>query len=71
MKEDDQVVQDLLNCMSEFECFPFDPASSTPWTLQSAIPASDILIADLKFTYADGQAKLMKILEECVFTKVK
>ena len=29
LKEDEQVVQDLLNCISEFECFLFDPATPT------------------------------------------
>ena len=71
LKEDEQVVQDRLNCISVFECFPFDPVASTLQTLQSAIPASDKLIADLKSTYADGEAKLMKFLAERVFTKVK
>ena len=31
----------------------------------------DKLIADLKSAYADGEAKLMKFLEERVFNKVK
>ena len=61
----------MLNSISEFECFPFDPAAPTLRTLQSAIPALDKLIADLKSAYPDGEAKLMKFLEERVFTKVK
>ena len=69
LKEDEQVVQDLLSCISEFECFPFDPAAPTFRILQSAIPASDKL--DLKSTYTDGEAKLIKFLQERVFTKVK
>ena len=68
LKEDEQ---DLLNCISEFECFPFDPAVPTLRTLQSAIPASDKLIADLKSVYVNGKAKLMKFLEERVFIKFK
>ena len=71
MKEDEQVAQDLVNCISEFECFPFDSASPTLRTLQSAIPALDKLIEDLKTAYADGEAKLMKFLGERVFIKVK
>ena len=71
LKEDEQAVHDLLNCMSEFECFPFDPAAPTFQTLQSVMPASDKLIADLKLAYADRVAKLMKFLEERVFTKDK
>ena len=64
-------VQDLLNCISEFECFLFDPAAPTLRILQSAIPPSDKLIADLKSAYADGEAKPMKFLGEHVFTTVK
>ena len=71
LKEDEKVVQGLLNCISDFQCFPFDSAAPTPRTLQSAILASDKLIADLKSAYADGEAKLMKFLEERVLTQVK
>ena len=71
LKEDENLVQDLSNCINEFECFAFGPAALTLQTLQSAIPASDKLIPDLKSAYADGEAKLMEILEEHVFTKVK
>ena len=71
LKEDEQAVQDLLNCISEFECLPFDPAAPTLQTLQSAIPALEKLIADLKSAYADGKAKLITFLEERIFTKVK
>ena len=71
LKEDEKLVQDLLNCINEFECFAFGPAAVTLRTLQSGIPASDKLIPDLKSAYADGEAKLMKILEEHVFTKIK
>ena len=46
MKKGEQVVQNLLNFISEFECFPFDPA--TPTLIQSAIPALDKLIAFLE-----------------------
>ena len=71
MKEDEQVVQDLLNFISEFECFLFDPAPPTLRTLQFTILASDKQIADLKSAYAEGEVKLMNFLEEHVFIKVK
>ena len=29
LKDDEQAVQDLLNCISEYECFPLDPAVPT------------------------------------------
>ena len=66
-----EVAEDMLNCISDVEYFPFDPAAPTPRTLQSAVPGSDKLIADLKSAYANGEAKLMKFSEERVFTKVK
>ena len=71
LKEDEEVIQNLLNCINEFECFPFDPAAPTLRTLQSAIPASDNLTADLKSAYADGEEKLMKFLEERIYSKVR
>ena len=66
-----EVAEDRLNCISDVEYFPFDPAALTLRTLQSAVPGSDKLIADLKSAYANGEAKLMKFLEERVSTKVK
>ena len=71
MKEDVQVIQDLLNCVSRFECFSFDAAAPTLRTFQSAIPALDKLIVHFKPAYVDGEAKLMKLLEKRLFTKVK
>ena len=29
LKEDEKLVQDLLNCINEFECFAFGPAAVT------------------------------------------
>ena len=46
LREDEQVVQDLLNGISEFESFAFDPSASNLPTLQSAIPPLEKLIAD-------------------------
>ena len=70
LNEDEQDAQDFLKCISEFGCFPFDPATPTLPTLQYVIPTSDKLIADLK-SEANGKATLMKFLEERVFTKIK
>ena len=46
MRAAEQCVQDLVACMQEFDCFPFDPVSPILRTLQSAMPATDVLIAD-------------------------
>ncbi len=62
MREDEQCVQDLVACMHEFDSFPFDPASPTLRTLQSAIPASDVLIVDFNSAHA-GEEKLTGFLQ--------
>ena len=46
LREDEQVVQDLLNCISEFQSFAFDPSAPNLPTLQSAISPLEKLIAD-------------------------
>jgi len=46
-KNEQSVLQDLVTCMHEFDSFPFDQSSPNLRTLQSAMPASDELIADL------------------------
>ncbi len=69
MREDEQCVQDLIACLNEFDSFPFDPASLTLRTLQSAMPASDNLIVDFNSAHAAGEKKLTSFLEERVFSK--
>ena len=46
MREDEQCVQGLVACMRKLDSYPFDPASPTLRTLQSAMPASDEHAAD-------------------------
>ncbi|KAJ8375166.1 hypothetical protein SKAU_G00057460 [Synaphobranchus kaupii] len=55
--------------MHEFASFPFDPASPTLRTLQSAMPASDELIADFNSAHAAGEEKLTRFLQDRVFSK--
>ena len=50
----EQAIQDLISCFKEFDCFPFDPASPTLRTLQSAIPATS---QDFKKAKQDGEAQ--------------
>lgn len=69
MRADEQCVQDLVACMNEFDCFPFDPASPTLRTLQSAMPASNELVADLNSAHAAGEEKLTSFLRDRVFSK--
>ncbi|KAK1893417.1 Serine/threonine-protein kinase ATG1 [Dissostichus eleginoides] len=60
MREDEQCVQDLVECMHEFDTFPFDTASTTLRTLQSAMPASDELVADFNSAHAAGDGNPYK-----------
>jgi hypothetical protein len=69
MREDEQCVQNLIACMNEFDAFPFDPASPTLCTLQSAMPASDEFVADFNSAHAAGEEKLTRFLQERVFSK--
>ena len=69
MREDEQCVQDLVACMHEFDSFPFNPASPTLRTLQSAIPASDQLVVDFNSAHATGEEKLISFLQDWVFSK--
>ena len=69
MREDEQCVQDLVTCMQEFKAFPFDASSPTLRTLQSAMPASDELIADFNSAHAAGERKLNNFLRDRVFSK--
>ena len=55
--------------MNEFDSFPFDPASPTLRTLQSAMPASDKLTADFNSAHADGEKKLISFMQDRVFSK--
>ena len=66
MREDEQ---DLIPRMHELDSFPFDPASPTLRTLQSAIPSSLLLIVDFNSAHAAGEEKLTSFLQDRVFSK--
>ena len=70
MTEDEQHVQNLVTCMCEFDSYPFDPASPTLRTLQSAMPASGELTADFNSAHAAGEEKLTDFLKDRVFSKI-
>ena len=69
MQEDEQCVQNLVACLHEFDSFPFNPASTTLRTLQSAMPAPDELTVDFHSAHAAGEEKLTRFLEDRVFSK--
>ena len=63
--------KDLISCIDEFGCFPFNPASPNLRTLQSAIPASTELVHDFATAKADGESKLKEFMDERVYSKKK
>ncbi|MES9882370.1 MAG: hypothetical protein ABW185_15975 [Sedimenticola sp.] len=71
MRVDEQAVQDLVSCIREFDCFPFDPASPALRTLQSAIPAPPKLVLDFSTAKQDGEMKLKTFMDERVYSKDK
>ena len=54
----------VLTCKSDFDSFPFDPASLTLCTLQSAMPASGDLIADFNSAHAAEDENLTNSLKD-------
>jgi len=70
IREDEQLcVQDLVICLREFDSYPFNPSSPVLHTLQSAIPASEKLIAVFNSAYVAGEKKLTIFLQDRVFSK--
>ena len=69
MKEDDYVVQDLLNCISQFECFPINCSNSSNYSVCNTFFEQ----TDCRFEIClcDGEVKPIKFLEERILTKVK
>ena len=62
-----ECMQNLVTCMHEFHCLPFDPALPTLRTLQSAMAASGKLFADFNSASAAGEETLTSFLRERVF----
>ncbi|KAL8565961.1 hypothetical protein ACOMHN_054946 [Nucella lapillus] len=71
MKKDEQAIQDLHGCMTEFNAQPFDTSSPALRSLQSGLVASPELVQDLNTAFADGQDQVETLLNDRVFTKTK
>ena len=71
MKKDEQAVQDLQSCMTDFEAEPFDESNPTLRSLHFGLVASPELVIDFKMAALDGQTQSEAILQERVFTKTK
>ena len=71
IKKDEQAVQDISACLTEFMCDPFDQVNQTLRSLQSGIPASNSLALDLKSAKFDGIQKVQDFMDERVYSKKK
>ena len=69
MKNDERAVQDIETCLEEFNTKPLQASNPVLNTLQSAIAASDELIADLKKTISEGDEQIILFLNEQVYSK--
>ena len=69
LRQDELCVQDLIACMHKLDSFPFNPASHTLRTLESAMPASSQLVADFNSAHAAGEIKFAEFLKEQVYSK--
>jgi hypothetical protein len=68
MKKDEQVVQDLIECMKDYKADPFDTSMPTLRSLQSALVASATLLHDFQTAFYVGIAQVEALLQERVFT---
>ena len=71
MKKDEQAVQDLHACITDFDAEPFDISQPTLRSLQSGLVASIGLVHDLTTAPSDGRAQVDTLLQERVFRKIK
>ena len=71
LKLDELGVQDIDNCIIDFNCDPFDNENVRLRSLQSGEFASEDVEADLLSAPDDGNTKLYEFFHERVFTKLK
>ena len=69
MKNEERAVQDIETCLEEFDTKPLQASNPVLHTFQSAIAASDELIADLKKTISEGDEQIISFLNEQVYSK--
>ena len=69
LKTDEKAIQDISDCFKEFKCDPFDLSNTQLRSLQSGIPASDEIAADLKSAKSDGEKMVHKFMDGRVFSK--
>ena len=71
MKKDEQAVQDIQACFTEFDANPFDVSAPTLRSLQTGLEACPKLIIETQTALRNGQFQVETFLKERVFTKTK
>ena len=71
LKRDELAVQDLENCIVEFNCNPFDPSNATLKTLQSGEVATTDLQMDFATALEDGEKLLQIFFKDRMFSRNK
>ena len=68
---DERGVQDLDNCITEFDCDPFDLSKPVLRSLQSGMIAPDELVQDFDSAHDDGEALVQTFFTERMFSNEK
>ena len=68
---DERGVQDLDNCITEFDCDPFDLSNPTLRSLQSGMIAPDELVADFNAAHSNGESLVQSFFKEWMFSNEK
>ena len=71
LKIDEQAVQDLNNCINEFDCDPFDLTKPTLRSLQSGMIASEELVQDFETAHDDGEMLVKNFFDKRMFSAEK
>ena len=68
---DEHAVQNLENCIKEFDCDSFGLTKLTLRSLQSGMLASDELVADFEMAHSDGDSLVQSFFKEQMFSNEK
>ena len=64
MKKGEQVLQDLILCMDDFDADPFNESAPELYSLQSGVIASLEVLEDFRNALEEGEKQSNEILEK-------
>ena len=68
LRIDEQVVQDMLSLIDEWQCDPFDLENKSLRTFQSSELARDELVSNLESAYSDGKLQTLAYNNERLYS---